>query len=411
MGCGGSRLLPVIIIAFLLLPTVSVSVIELDLPTKSPEVQDVDEKKGIHPVLDIIFALFVLGGVIAIFYGVACVLKKSLGRYFIIIIILIFVASVLIQPVSAVEVIKREKPAEPPKGIMSPMQGVLDFVSAWWMPLLIGGGIFFILMYVLRWWKSQREKANIFLLDYNRTRALCKHQANRKRINEKAIWFYVLAITIFLSVLLFVVALITDDVPSFLLAIGVGIAGIVASAFLKLAKFFAQFDIVQVAGSFGTKIIGYYLGECITSEGYRNFLCWNRRKFIFWKNEFIVKVNLNADWKIETWNPETKQREIRSFNLPTDLIIEGENAIILKGEGLDVAGYYYYPIMTDTDGNIVNMDLIAFARSRDVAMLDTLYQQTEDFVRVQREAINLNPNVRYTVRTRGESVEAGGQGT
>jgi len=333
-----------------------------------------------------------------------------LGRSRLLLALIITFLLVSTVSVSAVEVIKREKPVEPPKGIMSPMQGVLDFVSAWWMPLLIGGGIFFILMYVLRWWKTQKEKANIFLLDYNRTKALCKHQANRKRINERAIWLYVLAVTIFVSVLLFVIALVTDDVPSFLLAIGAGIVGIFASAFLKLGKFFAQYDIVQVAGSFGTKIIGYYSGDCITSDGYRNFLCWNRRKFVFWKNEFIVKVNLNDDWKIETWNPQTEKREIRSFKLPNDLIIEGENAIILKGEGLDIAGYYYYPIMTDKNGNIVNMDLIAFSRSRDVAMLDTLYQQTEDFVRVQREAINLNPNVRYITRTRGESVEAGSQG-
>lgn len=310
--------------------------------------------------------------------------------------------------VSAVEVIKREKPVEQPKGILSPMQGVFDFVSAWWIPLLIIGICFIFGMWLFKWWKTQKEKENIFLLDYVRTKALCKHQANRKRIDEKPFWMYVLAVGIFISVLLFVIALITDDVPSFLLAIGAGMASIIASGFLKFSKFFAQYDILQIAGSFGNKIVGFYMGECITSDGYRNFLCWNRRKYIFWKNEFIIKVNLNKTCKIESFNSETKLREVIEYQLPDDLIIEGEDAIIVKGEGVDVSGYYYYPIMRDeVTGDIVNMDLIAFAKSRDVAMLDTLYQQTEDFVRVQREAINLNPNVRYVARTQGQSVEAG----
>jgi len=313
--------------------------------------------------------------------------------------------------VSAVEVIRREKQQQPAqsKGILSPMQAVLDFISAFWLPLLITGVIVFVLLYIIKWIKTQREKANVFLLDYNRTRALCRLHANKKRIKESKIWIYILAVGIFISVLLFVIALVTDDVPSFILALISGIGGLVVSGVFKFAGFFNRYDIVQIAGRFGNKIVGYYLGECITSDGFRNFLCWNRRKFLLWKNDFIIKVNLNKEWKIETRNPQTKQREVRTFTIPNDLIIEGEDAIIIKGEGLDVAGYYYYPILTDQNGDIVNMDLFAFAKARDVAMLDTLYQQTEDFVRVQREAINLNPHVRYIGKTRGESVE-GAQG-
>lgn len=335
------------------------------------------------------------------------------GRSWILAVTLIFVFLLSTLSVSAVEVIKREKPLEAPTGnIMSPMQGVFDFLMAWWLPLLIVGILFIGMMWFLNWWKTQKEKENIFLLDYVRTKALCKHQANKKRVDEKPFWIYLLAFGIFISVLLFVIALITDDISSFLLAIGIGMVSLIVSGLLKFSKLFAQYDIIQVAGSFGTKIIGYYTGDCITSDGFRNFLCWNRRKYVFWKNEFIIKVNLNKTCKIESFNQETKAREVVEYELPVDLIIEGEDAIIIKGEGLDVSGYYYYPIMRDLDtGDIVNMDLIAFAKSRDVAMLDTLYQQTEDFVRVQREAINLNPNVRYVARTQGQTVEAGSSQT
>lgn len=303
-------------------------------------------------------------------------------------------------PVGAVEVIQRE---ETSGGITSPLQGVVDFIGTYWMLLLVIAILFVVLMFILKWWKTQKERDNIFLRDYNRVVKLCKMQKNRKRVRERPFWFYVMVVTIFASVLFFVIALVLDDVPAFMLAIGIFIFGFAVSIVLKLAKFFSQHDIILIIGKFGSKIVGSYDGECVTSDGYKNFLVFAGRKFLFWKRHFIIKVNLNESIKVETKDKNNKS-VIKEFILPRDLLVEGENVISIKGEGLDVAGYFYYPLLMDEKGNIVNMDLIAYARSRDVAMLDTLYQQTEDFVRVQREAINLNPNVRYIVKTKGESV-------
>jgi len=298
---------------------------------------------------------------------------------------------------------------------MSPFEGIVSFIATWWLPLIIVAVVAIFLIWLFKWLKRQKEKRNIFLMDYNRTKNLCKHQANRKRIRYRSFWLYLLTGGIFFTVLMFVIAAVTDDIGAFFLAMIIFGISFIGSLLIRLGRFFAIYDVIQVAGRFGTKVIGYYLGECITSDGYKNILSWNSRKYIFWKNEFVVKVNLNKDWKIEQQvvdpaNPNIKKREIISFVLPNDLLIEGEDSIIIKGEGLDIAGYYYYPVLKDQDGNnIVNMDLVAYARARDVAILDTLYQQTEDFVRVQREAINLNPNVRYVSKTKGESVESSSQ--
>ena len=161
------------------------------------------------------------------------------GRSWILAVTLIFVFLLSTLSVSAVEVIKREKPLEAPTGnIMSPMQGVFDFLMAWWLPLLIVGILFIGMMWFLNWWKTQKEKENIFLLDYVRTKALCKHQANKKRVDEKPFWIYLLAFGIFISVLLFVIALITDDISSFLLAIGIGMVSLIVSGLLKFSKLF-----------------------------------------------------------------------------------------------------------------------------------------------------------------------------
>lgn len=315
----------------------------------------------------------------------------------------------LATSVTAVETIQRETPSES-AGNFGILDSLMGFIAAYWVVLIILAVAVFLFMFIMRWWKTVKERDNVFLRDYNRTLQLCKLQSNPKRIKERSIWVFVMGVTVFITTLLFVISLVLDDVSSFTFAIGVFVVGLTASAVLKLAKFFAYHDIVQIIGQFGAKIIGYYLGECITSDGYKNFLLFNGRKYIFWRNVFIVKVNMNENLKIETRDAKTGARKVYEYDLPKDLLIEGENVVAIKGEGLDKAGYFFYPLIADEKGNIINMDLIAYTRSRDVAMLDTLYQQTEDFANVQRMAINMNPTVRWKMKTGGTDVSDSTEG-
>lgn len=308
----------------------------------------------------------------------------------------------LMTSVVAVETIQREKESEA-AGNFGIIESLISFVTTYWIVLLVMAGAVFLFMFLMKWWKTVKERDNVFLRDYNRTIQLCKLQSNPKRTKERAIWLYLLVVTIFVSVMLFVISLVLDDISSFMFAIGVFIVGLTGSSILKLGRFFAYHDIVQIIGQFGAKIIGFYVGECITSDGYKNFLLFNGRKYLFWKNLFVVKVNMNENLKIETRDAKG-DRKIVEYVLPKDLLIEGENVIAIKGEGLDKAGYFFYPLIADEKGNIVNMDLIAYTRSKDVALLDTLYQQTEDFANVQRMAINMNPNVRFKLKSGGADV-------
>lgn len=314
----------------------------------------------------------------------------------------------LMTSVMAVETIQRETPSEA-AGNFGILEGLMGFIATYWIVLLIMAGAVFLFMFLMKWWKTVKERDNVFLRDYNRTVQLCKLQSNPKRIKERAIWMFSLVVTIFVSVLLFVIAMVLDDISAFMFAIIVFIVGMTGSSILKLGKFFAYHDIVQVIGQFGAKIIGYYNGECITSDGYKNFLLFNGRKYLFWKNIFVVKVNMNENLRIETRDDKTGERKIHEYVLPKDLLIEGENVIAIKGEGLDKAGYFFYPLIADNKGNIVNMDLIAYTRSKDVALLDTLYQQTEDFANVQRQSINMNPYVRFRMKTGGQDVGQSGE--
>lgn len=326
------------------------------------------------------------------------------GKFFSLAFVLVFLVA-MSSPASAVEVIKREQPAPAPNPITAPIEGAVAFLSTWWLPLLIIALVVIVLIFLWKWLKTQKEKNNIFLYDFNRTKMSCKIQSNPRRIKERPIWLFALVGTIGMCVIMEVIALATDNVASFLLGIWLFVGGIIGSFVLKFLRLLTHYDFIQIAGQHGTYIIGNYLGECFTSDGYKNFLCWNRRKYVFWKNEFIIKVNMNEKMRIELYDPDSKKRTYQEIDLPNDLLIEGRDNIIIKGEGLDTSGYYWYPVLMDKNGNIINTDLIAYARAKDVAITDMLYQQTEDFVKVQREAINLNPHVRYSNKVQGQSVD------
>jgi hypothetical protein len=319
-----------------------------------------------------------------------------------------FVFLLAISFVSAVEVIQREQPAPAKPGVMSPLQGVVDFLMAWWLPLAIIALAFVGLMFIMKWLKSKQEKDNIFLKDYNQTITLCKMGRNPKRVKQRSFWLVILTVSLFVSMLLLVIALVMNDVSTFLLAIGIFIAGFLISLVFRFSGFLAHHDAFIIAGKNAVKVVGNYIGECVTADGYRNFMLWNSRKYVFWKNVFIIKVNMNDKIRIETVDKEGA-RAVVTHELPIDLILEGDSLIVVKGEGVDKAGYFYYPLLADVNGNIINMDLFAYARARDTALITTMYQQTEDFSKVQRSAINMNPNVRYIMKTKGDTI-AGAEG-
>jgi len=306
----------------------------------------------------------------------------------------------------AVEVIQRtQTPAS--TGNFGMINDMMAFMGANWIWFVVLAGIAIVVIFIWRWLNGVKEKNNIFLRYFKEVVRLCGLQRNRKRVRERLFWVIIFGVGAFIGTLMLVIALVTDDVSAFTLSSSIFTVAVVGSAVLKFGHFFAHHDIIQIIGKFGVKSVGWYEGECITADGYKNFLISNGRKWLLWKNKFVLRVNLNEKHIIETRNDQGK-RELREYIIPKDNLIEGSDVIVVKGEGFDKANYFYYPLVSDEHGNIVNMDLIAFARAREVAMLDTLYQQTEDFARVQREAININPHVRYSLKTRGESVGGGG---
>jgi hypothetical protein len=100
----------------------------------------------------------------------------------------------------------------------------------------------------------------------------------------------------------------------------------------------------------------------------------------------------------------------KTITLPSVNIVKGNGAIILHCYGLQMKKYFTYPILINNDGTIIQDEAINFTRERDSVLTDTLYLQTIDFANVMREAINLNPSLRYVMKSDGKTLPPEGGG-
>ena len=181
----------------------------------------------------------------------------------------------------------------------------------------------------------------------------------------------------------------------------------------------------------GLTWMGKYEGECHDKEGYHNIM-FSRLKYgkiggffhkvlffarpmlnLILRKYWIVRSNTNDEIEF-TIPPEKKggKPTKKTLKLSIPLIVKGRDSLIIHAEGLQLKKYYTYPILKDKKGIAINDEIYNFKRERDAVIVDTLYEQTVDFSNAMREAINMNPAVRYKMKTGDQVVgdTSGGQG-
>ena len=205
--------------------------------------------------------------------------------------------------------------------------------------------------------------------------------------------------------------------------------------------------------------MGVYEGECVDKEGFKDIMFSRLRfgivggfikKITFWmfplmdlllKKYWIVRCNLNPVYvplkqrvnpkpaspsppiagapvpagasAPATVKPEEKKIEDEhagEIKLPVPYITRGSDSIIVHCLGLQLKKYYTYPILIGSEGTIIQDEAVNFTRERDSILNDTLYQQTIDFSNAMREAVNMNPSLRYVIKTEGKTLPDTGGG-
>jgi hypothetical protein len=173
--------------------------------------------------------------------------------------------------------------------------------------------------------------------------------------------------------------------------------------------------------------MGNYEGECLDKEGYHNIMFsrfkfgivgrWLRRILFFTapildlllKKYWIVRCNVNTIYKNKIVDATTKVVTSEDIKLPITKLTAGGDSLIIHCDGLQLKKYYTYPIVKGTD-SVLQDETVNFERERDSVLTNTLYEQTIDFANVMREAINLNPSLRYVMKTEGKSLPDSGGG-
>jgi len=186
----------------------------------------------------------------------------------------------------------------------------------------------------------------------------------------------------------------------------------------KLCKFSRDSSIkhVYMVSDKNLTYMGKYLGECITNDGFKNILLFRFKKwYLFWiplfldffdlvKEDFVIRCNLNKVYKYRWKDPKTGEEQEKQVELSHDIVYKDGDKLIIRGFGMERVRYFFYPVMRDKEGNIVDKKLEIFARERDSALIDVLYNQTEDFANISRELVNMNASARFFVKT-GQMLE------
>lgn len=199
----------------------------------------------------------------------------------------------------------------------------------------------------------------------------------------------------------------------------------------------------------GLQRMGDYEGECIDKEGFRDIMFSRLRfgavggfikKITFWmfpltdlllKKYWIIRCNVNpiqikanpkvaprpappstagVPTPVATDAIDEKKVDEGVITLPVPYITRGDEEIIIHCLGLQLKKYYTYPILLSTDGTIIQDEAFNFSRERDSVLNETLYLQSIDFANVMREVVNMNPSLRYVIKSDGKTLPEGGGG-
>lgn len=148
--------------------------------------------------------------------------------------------------------------------------------------------------------------------------------------------------------------------------------------------------------------IAYHRGDYMTHEG-NLVICMNLKnnnRFFFFPITDLLIIPNKEKIEITKRNDKGKVEKVTIDNLPSasEIIQFNENEILIHAESLSNIGMFYVPVLKAIDGKIIDLSLPVYQSLREVIMGDYLYIQSDDFVKIARKSIDLNPNLRYQIK-------------
>ena len=153
--------------------------------------------------------------------------------------------------------------------------------------------------------------------------------------------------------------------------------------------------------SIHSKVVGWYKGHFISRDGNITIMFNFRRKWlVFPKNDLLI---INSKKEIIIPRKEVQEGKIKEIKIIHDTLILPQNIatfnpdeVIINAYGIDMdyRTEFFIPVLKDKEGNVINMPLPTYESMKQVAIEGYLYDQTDDFVKVAKKSIDLNPLIR-----------------
>lgn len=148
-----------------------------------------------------------------------------------------------------------------------------------------------------------------------------------------------------------------------------------------------------------SKPIGYYRGDYVTNEGNlciamnmigdNLFMLFPKRSLLVIPNREVVKIK-----QIDLITNKPNVIEIRNIPTAKEIVQFNEDEILIFADSLASSGMFLIPVLKSKDGKIIDLALPIFQTLKENFAIDYLYEQTDDFSRLSKKAMDLNPNVR-----------------
>lgn len=262
---------------------------------------------------------------------------------------------ILINFVSAVQVVEVQPPQEEKQGFFANTFGFLREPVFWYIVIavVIITAIAVILFFLIRWLITFLKARNdlFFMLKKDRIK-LAKIQ---RRYNSTHWWR------------------IKKNIP------------------IRLIK--KQGDKLMVSKPFA-----YHRGDYTTNEG-NVLIALNmegKNKFLVFPDTDILVILNREKVKIEQLNDKGERKIIALTKLPKakDIVQFNENEILIFAESLSKVGQFLIPVLKTEDGKIIDLAMPTFETLKEVVLGDYLYVQTDEFGKLAKQSMNINPNVR-----------------
>lgn len=158
--------------------------------------------------------------------------------------------------------------------------------------------------------------------------------------------------------------------------------------------------------------VAYYCGDFQGHEG-NLYIAFNMKgNHYLWglvpKKELMIIPN-KKEMTITIHKGKGLQEERTFTNLPTanEIVQFNSNEVLIYADGISNTGHFYFPVLKTKEGKIIDLAMPVYAGMSELGASEMLYSQADMYSKASKKIIEMNPQVRYVVKTgdNNQSVE------